>query len=227
MTQSSAPAHVTDEAHDLVRLEALENLAASKLTAAQATELARLHAQYGSIYERRLTVALERFEQILNSPRFDQYRAVTGLPELAQQVEQLGDYRLPERAGTITPDQSRQMRCDLANRLTTVSAIRRHALRNANVLDAQADLAYDLWRGLTPADCEWRVKGGIAEALAPLKDKALQAQVVADAADSVFWNIKALQETLSRMMEDYDRTYNKDATEREARKHNTDDRHDL
>jgi hypothetical protein len=200
----------------LRRLEALEMIAASKLNVDQAEELVGLQQHYGTTYDRKLQAAQKQFADVLRGPRFSVFTAVDVVRLQRDQLEQLGSYRLPERTALITPDQAREIRGQLSNRLAEVSSLRRHTARQANTLESAVEYADDRWKGLSPADREWRMKGEVAELLDTYRCVARDARSLAGEADMVYWDVKTLLETVEHMMRDYDRSHNKDAVHREA-----------
>lgn len=207
---------------ELRRLEILEGLPTTKLNSKQLEELAGLLDRYGSSYERRLQSACSKFRTILEGPRFLLLREFPDQGLLRQQLDDLGSYMLPERASLITPERSREIRGELANRLVTVSALRRHAVRNANQLEQAYKLAENIWKGLSPADREWRMEGEMTELLDPLQSKLNDAKILADEGERVYWDLKTMLEAIEGIMRDWDRSANKDAVSRESRKTNDD-----
>lgn len=216
MTTEPPAADLGNEELDLRRLAALEAISASKLTLRQATQLAELHEEYGTLYERQLAAAREQFQRTLAGPDFEFIRGFPPQDVVRQQLDQLSDYRLPERVSLITPEHSRQIRGDLSNRLATASALRRHAERNAGVLSGKLQLAENIWQRLSPADREWRMAGECADLLEPLRVKSRDCAVLAREAEEVFWALKNMLDVVSHIMVDWDRCRNRDAAEREA-----------
>ena len=190
---------------DLIRLAALEKISPSKLSLNQALELAELHEHYGELYHRQLAEAMGRFKQVLAGPRFQLLREFPPQAEFERVIDDLGEFRLPERIGTMTPTQAMQIRADITNRLVTASSLRRHAERNANALEAKVKLAEELWMGLSPADREWRMLGELADVMDPLREKAREVRALASSADVVYWQLKIMLETVQHMMYDWDR----------------------
>lgn len=207
---------------ELRRLEILEGLPMTRMNAKQIEELTTLLDRYGSSYDRRLKAALAKFEETLAGPRFLLLREFPDQGLLRQQLDDLGSYTIPERASLLTPERSRELRGELANRLVTVSALRRHAVRNAGQLEQAYKLAENIWKGLSPADREWRMEGEVCSLLDPLHSKLNDAKMLADEGERVYWDIKSMLEAVDGIMRDWDRSANKDAVARESRK-TTDD----